>query len=254
MLRRCQGRRHRPCRQQTPIVHPLPRWQCRPPSTRGWQHRRSRTTQWCRHHRTLKRCRDHRHRPCRQRTPIAASKAEVAMSAAVHEGLAAPSFSYHAMVSSPATLKRCQDRRHRPCRQHTPITCTVWPTWQCRPPSTTGSAAPSFSYQAMVSSPSDADDDVQVAVTVHVGNVHRNAPSADSWQCRPPSTKGRPHRRSRTRQWCRRFAMLKQRQDRRHRPCRQRGRFRPSAEVAMSAAVHDGLAAPSFSYQAMVSS
>ena len=88
-------------------------------------------------------------------TDIAPS-AEVAMSAAVHEGLAAPSFSYHAMVSS---FNPAETMSMSP-------SLSMSATWiSYAPPAEVamsaavheGLAAPSFSYHAMVSSSRDAE-------------------------------------------------------------------------------------------------
>ena len=89
-------------------------------------------------------------------------------------------------------------------------------------------------------------------------------PCRPTWTSKAPSAVGRdvscrpawdrPPHRSRTRQWCRHLWRPRRYRDRHRHPYRPHEHRAPSALVAMSAAVQLGSAAPSFSYQAMVSS
>ena len=175
------------------------------------------------------------------------------MFAAVHEGLAAPSFSYHAMVSSSIDAET-MSRSPSPSMSATYTEAAPSAEVEMSAAVHEGLAAPSFSYHAMVSSLYDAETmsrspspsmsatyterasaaEVAMSAAVHDGLA---APSF-SYQAmvlshRDADTMSRSPSPSMSATYTERA---------------------PSAEVAMSAAVHEGLAAPSFSYHAIVSS
>ena len=177
----------------------------------------------------------------------------VEMSAAVHEGLAAPLFSYQATVSSSYDAET-MSRSPSPSMSATYTLAAPSAEVAMSAAVHEGSAAPSFSYHAMVSSKYDAETmsrspspsmsatytdfapeaEVAMSVAVHEGLA---APSfsyhaivlSDS----DAETMSRSPSSSMSATWT---------------------DIGLSAEVATTFSVHDGFAAPSFSYHAMVSS
>ena len=169
----------------------------------------------------------------------------------VQDGLAAPLFSYHAMVSS-AYDAETMSRSPSPSISATCTSRAASAVVAILAEVHDGSAAPSFSYQAMVSSSDDAETMsrspspsisatctaraefalVAISAEVHDGSAAPSfsyqamvsSPNDAETMSRSPSSSISATYTS----------------------------FAPCALVAMSAAVHDGSAAPSFSYHAMV--
>ena len=191
-----------------------------------------------------------------------APSALVSMSAAVQDGLAAPSFSYHAMVSSSADADT-MSRSPSPSMSATKTERALEAFVAMSAAAHVGLAAPSFSYHAMVSSTPDAETmsrspspsmsattteyapsaEVAMSAAVHdglamVNDVTQVLVSVCSYHAMVSSLyEAEMMSRSPSPSMSATYTEAAL-----------------SAEVEMSAAVHEGLAAPSFSYQAMVSS
>ena len=182
-------------------------------------------------------------------TPISV----VEMSDAVHEGLAAPSFSYHATVSSSydaETMSGSPSPSMSATWTDIGLSAVVATTFFVHD----GFAAPSFSYHAMVSSSRDAEtmsrspspsmsatytqpaplSVVEMSDAVHEGlaapSFSYHATVSSPYDAETMSRSPSP---SMSATWT---------------------DIGLSAEVATTFSVHDGFAAPSFSYHAMVSS